>query len=90
MLNLNVSRFLPSPRKIFRTLFFEKKKSNTHKECFKKQFWPNFFTKYTLGTNVHQMYECDKNQMPYYNVFVFKKCNFEEFWAIDRIMAHIG
>jgi hypothetical protein len=26
----------------------------------------------TLGTNVHKMYECDKNQVPYCNVKCFK------------------
>jgi len=30
------------------------------------------------------MYECDKNQMFYYNVNLFKKSIFWEFWAIDR------
>jgi len=34
--------------------------------------------------NVYKMYECDKNQMPYYSVKSFKKSNFLEFWAIDR------
>jgi hypothetical protein len=40
---------------------------------FKKHFWPNIFITNTLDTNVHKMYECDKNQVPYYNVIFFKK-----------------
>jgi hypothetical protein len=39
---------------------------------------------YTLYVNVYKMYECDKNQVPYYNVKSFKNSNFWEFWAIDR------
>ncbi len=34
---------------------------------------------------MYKMYECDKNQMPYYNVKGFKKSSFWEFWAIDKI-----
>jgi hypothetical protein len=30
----------------------------------------------TLSNNVHKMYECDKNQVPYYNVKSFEKWNF--------------
>ncbi len=65
--------FLPSPRKKFKTLSFTKKSSKTHKECLNKFFWPNILTTNTLGINVHKMYECDKNQMPYCNVKSFKK-----------------
>jgi len=32
---------------------------------FKQIFWPKIHTINTLGTNVHKMYECDKNQVPY-------------------------
>jgi hypothetical protein len=38
----------------------------------------------TLCVNVNKMYECDKNQMPYFNVKNFKKSNFWKFWAIDK------
>ncbi len=31
------------------------------------------------------MYECDKNQMPYYNEKSCLKSNFWEFWAIDKL-----
>jgi hypothetical protein len=51
---------------------------------FKQFFWPKILTTNTLSTNVHKMYECDKNQVPYYNVKIFKKWNFWEFWAINR------
>ncbi len=36
-------------------------------------FGPRFLPQNTLGTNVHKTYECDKNQVPYYNVKYFKK-----------------
>jgi hypothetical protein len=32
---------------------------------------------------MYKMYECDKNQMLYYNVKSFLKSNIWEFWAID-------
>jgi hypothetical protein len=52
-----------------RTLFHEEKKgSRIHKKCINNFFWPKIFTTNTLCANVHKMYECDKNQMPYYNV----------------------
>jgi len=54
-------------------LFLKKKSSKTHKECLNKFFWRKTFTTNTLGTNLHKMYECDKNQMPYCNVKSFKK-----------------
>ncbi len=50
--------------------------SRTHKECLNNFFWPKILTTNTLNTNVHKMYECDKNQVPYCNVKNFKKMNF--------------
>jgi hypothetical protein len=73
MSNLNVSTFLPSLGKVSRTLFFEKNKFKNSQGMFKQIFLLKIFTKKILGTNVHKMYECDKNQMPYYNVIFFKK-----------------
>jgi hypothetical protein len=64
-------------------LFF-KKSSKIHRECLNNFFWPKILSTNTLGINIHKMYECDKNQMPYCNVKNFKKWNFWEFWAIDR------
>jgi len=49
------------------------------KKCLNKFFWPKILTTNTLGTNVQKMYECDKNQVPYYNVKSFKKWNLWEF-----------
>jgi hypothetical protein len=51
---------------------------------FKQLFWPKIFTTNTLCANMYKIYECDKNQMLYYNVKCFKKSKFWEFWAIDR------
>ncbi len=48
--------------------FMKEKNSRTHKECLNKFFWFKIFTTNTLCVNVYKMYECDKNQMPYYNV----------------------
>jgi hypothetical protein len=42
----------------------------------KQIFWPKILITNTLGTNVYKMYECDKNQMPYYNVKGFTKWEF--------------
>jgi hypothetical protein len=50
----------------------------------KQIFLLKIFTTNTVCTNVHKLYECDKNQMPYYNVKTLKKWNFWEFWAIDK------
>jgi hypothetical protein len=41
----------------------EKKSSKTHKECLNNFFWPKILTTNTLGTNVHKMYDCNKNQL---------------------------
>ncbi len=54
------------------------------KKCLNNFFWPKIFTINTLCANVYKIYECDKNQMPYYHVKSFKKPNFYKFWAIDR------
>ncbi len=43
----------------------------SHKECLNNIFWPKSFTTNTLCINVYKMYECDKNQMPCYNVIIF-------------------
>jgi hypothetical protein len=51
---------------------------------FKQFFWPKSFTTNTLCANMYKIYECDNNQMLYYNVKSFKKSIFGEFWAIDR------
>jgi len=40
---------------------------------FKQFFWPKILITNTLDTNVHKMYECEKNYMPYCNVKSFKK-----------------
>jgi hypothetical protein len=56
--------------------FLRKKSSKTHKECLNKFIWHKIFITNTLGINVHKMYECDKYQMPYYNVKKFKKRKF--------------
>jgi hypothetical protein len=41
----------------------EKKSSTIHKECLNNCFWPKILTTNTLGTNVHKMYDCNKNQL---------------------------
>jgi hypothetical protein len=56
-----------------RLYFLRKESSKTHKECLHKFFWPKILTTNTLGTNAYKIYECDKNQMPYCNVKIFKK-----------------
>jgi hypothetical protein len=67
-----------------RLCFHEKKKSwKIHKECLNNFFWPKIFITNTLCANVYKMYECDKNQMPYFNLKRFKKSNLWVFWAID-------
>ncbi len=43
---------------------------------FKQLFWPKPFITNTLCANVYKAYECDKNQMPCYNVESFKKLTF--------------
>ncbi len=53
-----------------------RKKSKNHKKCLNKFFWPKFCITNTLCANVYKMHECDKNQMPYYNVIFFKKSTF--------------
>jgi len=62
-------------------LSHEKKSSKTHKECVNNFFWPKIFTTNTLCANVHKMYECDKNQMPYC------KCNF---FSKSQIFENFG
>jgi hypothetical protein len=54
----------------------EKKSSRIYKQCINNFFWPKIFATNTLCANVHKMYECDKNQIPYYNVKSFLKSNF--------------
>jgi hypothetical protein len=54
----------------------KKKNSKNHKECLNNFFGPIFNITNTLCVNVYELYECDKNQMPYYNVKKFKKSNF--------------
>jgi len=49
------------------------KSSNIHKECYFFFFGPKILPTNTLGTDVHKMYEYDKNQVPYYNVKKLKK-----------------
>ncbi len=49
--------------------------SKTHKECLNNFFWPKIFITNTLCVDVYKMHECDNNQMPYCNVFFFKKSN---------------
>ncbi len=55
-----------------RFCLLKKKHLRIHKECLNKFFWPKILITNTLGTNVHKMYECDKNQVPYCNVQVSK------------------
>jgi hypothetical protein len=67
-------------------LYFKRKiNSRTHKECLNNFFWPKIFITNTLCDFVYEMYECNKNQMPYCNVKKLNKLNLWEFWAIDRI-----
>jgi hypothetical protein len=54
-------------------LLRKNKSKDSYNECLNKKIWHNFFTKNTIGTNVHEMYECNKNQVLYYNVKSFKK-----------------
>jgi len=54
-------------------LSFEEKKFQGFIRNVLKTFWPKILTTNTLGANVHRMYECDKNQVPYCNVKSFKK-----------------
>jgi hypothetical protein len=35
-----------------------------------KNIWPKILVTNTLNTNVHKMYECDKNQVPYCKFFL--------------------
>jgi hypothetical protein len=58
------------------------------KKCFKKFFWLEIFITNILCANVYKMYECDKNQMPYYKVF--KKINqfFENFGPLIKHGPH--
>jgi hypothetical protein len=52
--------------------FTRKINSRIPKECLNNSFWPKIFTTNTLYVNVYKIYECDKNQMPCYNVKSFK------------------
>jgi hypothetical protein len=69
-------------KKIQDFVSWEKKHSRINKECLNKFFWPKILTTNTLGTNVHKMYECDKNQMPYCNIKCLKSENL-------RILGHL-
>jgi hypothetical protein len=53
--------------------FLRKKSSKIHKECILKTIWPKILTTNILNINLHKMYKCEINQMPYYNVKNFKK-----------------
>jgi hypothetical protein len=55
-----------------KTLSPKKKSSKIHKECLNKYFGPKILTTNILDINVHKMYGCDKNQVPYCNVKSFK------------------
>jgi hypothetical protein len=59
---------MKSLKKIQDFVSWEKKNSRTHKECLNNFFWFKIFTTNNLCVNLYKMYECDKNQMPYYNV----------------------
>ncbi len=75
----NLNKFKDSYQVLEKNLgfcFMRKKSSRTQKECLNNIFWPKIFTTNTLCANVYKMYECDNNQMPYYNVENFKKSNF--------------
>jgi hypothetical protein len=48
-------------------------------------FLAKILTANTLGTNVHKMYECDKNQMLYCNV---KKIKIEIFGNFEPLIEY--
>ncbi len=60
-----VSRFLPSLGKKSKTLSPKKKEVPKLIRNVYKVFWPKILITNTLNINVHKMYECDKNQVPY-------------------------
>jgi hypothetical protein len=84
MSNLNKSQNSYQVLKFWDFVSRGNKGSKTHKEYLNIFLGHKILTTNTLGTNVHKIYECDKNQVPYCNVKKFKKWNFWEFWAIDR------
>jgi hypothetical protein len=59
-------------------LCLQKKNSKVYKKCLSKFFWLKILTTNTLDINVHKMYECNQNQVFYYNVKNFKKQNLWE------------
>jgi hypothetical protein len=71
----NLNKFKDSyqvlEKKIQDFVLWKKKSSKIHKECLNKIFTINI-----LCVNVYEMYEYDKNPMPYCNVKKFKKSNF--------------
>ncbi len=63
----NLNKFQDSYQVLKKNLglyFLMKKSLRNHKECLNNFFWFKILTTNTLGTNVHKMYECDKNQVP--------------------------
>jgi len=76
----NLNKFKDSyqvlEKQIQKFVSWEKKSWRIHKKCLNNFFCPKMFITNTLCTNVYKMYECDKNQMPYYNVKNFKTSNF--------------
>ncbi len=80
--------FLSSPRKKSKILFLQKKSSKTHKECLNKCFWPKIPITNTLGTSVHRMYKCEKNQVPYCNVKISKSEISENFGPLIKHGPH--
>ncbi len=61
----------------------KKKSSRIYNKYLNNFFWPKISTTNVACANLYKMYECDKNQMPYYNVKSLKKSIFK-FWAIDK------
>jgi hypothetical protein len=73
MSNLNKFQNSYQVLKKNRGFFSINKSSKIHKKCLNNFFWPKILPTSTLGTDVHKMYECDKNQMPYCNIKKLKK-----------------
>jgi len=88
----NLNKFKDSyqvlEKKIQKFVSWEKKSSRTHQECLNNFFWLKIFITNTLCTNVYKMYECDKNQMPYYNVKCFKISNLKSFGPLIEHGPH--
>ncbi len=71
-------------------MFHEKKKvQRFRKNNLNNFFWRKNFIANTLCANVYKMYECDKNQMTYYNVKLFKKSTFEIFEPLIEHGPHL-